>query len=391
MKRTILFLIVLILAVWVGIEISRDPGYLLMSYAKWTVEMPLWLGFVIIVVLFIIIYYILRTFKFFTSMSDRIQLWGLERRFRRSHSQTSQGLIELTEGHWAKAERFLIRSAEHSKTPLINYLSAARAAQEQGAYERRDNYLRLAHQATPEAEVAVGLTQAELQLRHGQLEQGLATLRHLQSIVPYHKHVLKLLQKLYVNLHDWKSLIELLPQCRKYKVLPSSQLLSLEKQANNELLLLARKQSDSEKLRKTWGKIPRNLQMDTDIVNTYVWAMIEKGEHNDAEAILRETLRKQWNDNLVELYGLAQSDHPEKQLSVAEGWYRSHKDNPVLLLTLGRLAKRNALWGKARSYLEASIETAARPESYYELGQIYEQLGEHNKALVCYKKGVVNV
>ena len=40
-------------------------------------------------------------------------------------------------------------------------MAAARAAQELGAYDRRDEYLRLAHDTTPDAEVAIGIVQAE--------------------------------------------------------------------------------------------------------------------------------------------------------------------------------------------------------------------------------------
>ena len=71
----------------------------------------------------------------------------------------------------------------------------------------------------PSADVAVGLTQAELQLAHQQYEQALATLMHVRSLSPKHNYVLKLLKKLYENLGEWKKLEEILPDLRRRKVI----------------------------------------------------------------------------------------------------------------------------------------------------------------------------
>lgn len=60
----------------------------------------------------------------------------------------------------------------------------------------------------------------------------------------------------------------------------------------------------------------------------------------------------------------------------------------MLLLALGRLSLRNRLWGKARSYLEASIGASPRSAAYGELGRLLEQLGEQEAAREHYRKGL---
>ena len=89
---------------------------------------------------------------------------------------------------------------------------------DRGEHERRDAYIRLAHENMPSADVAVSLTQAELQLADHQLEQALATLRHLRSVAPKHTYVLRLLRRLYEQLGDWEHLRELIPELRRRKV-----------------------------------------------------------------------------------------------------------------------------------------------------------------------------
>jgi HemY protein len=83
-----------------------------------------------------------------------------------------------------------------------------------------------------------------------------------------------------------------------------------------------------------------------------------------------------------------ESSSSAKQLTSAESWLKKHSTNPVLLFTLGRLCLRNKLWGKARSYLEASISIDPSAYAYRELGALLETMGEPDKALTCFKAGL---
>ncbi len=210
MRKIIGLFIVLLLAICLGLKIAADPGYALFAYRDWTVEMPLWFTVLAAIVLFSVFYFFFRAIGTMASLSTRFRHWSGRWHMKMAHSRTTQGLIELTEGNWQTAEKLLVKAVPGSDSPLINYLAAARAAQGQGAHDRRDKYLRKAQKSTPDARTAVELTQAQLQISHGQLEQALATLRHLQIIAPHHPYVLKLLYRLYVQLGDWASLRNML-------------------------------------------------------------------------------------------------------------------------------------------------------------------------------------
>ena len=67
--------------------------------------------------------------------------------------------------------------------------------------------IRLAHDAMPSADVAVSLTQAELQMSGGQWEQSLATLLQLKSSSPRHPQVLAMLAEVFEELADWQALL----------------------------------------------------------------------------------------------------------------------------------------------------------------------------------------
>lgn len=42
MYRFFIFLLVLALSVWVGVKITADPGYMLITWHQLALEMPLW-------------------------------------------------------------------------------------------------------------------------------------------------------------------------------------------------------------------------------------------------------------------------------------------------------------------------------------------------------------
>ena len=92
----------------------------------------------------------------------RLKNWLHIRREHQSYSKTQQGLALLIEGRYKKAEKYLIAGVNQSIDPLINYLSAARAAQAQAAFDRRDHYIQKAYEVAPKARLAIGITQAEL-------------------------------------------------------------------------------------------------------------------------------------------------------------------------------------------------------------------------------------
>ncbi len=72
-----------------------------------------------------------------------------------------------------------------------------------------------ASKADPSADIAVGLTQAQLQLDAKQLEQALATPQSLHHQQPKHPHVLLLLAKTHAAVGDWNSAGDLLPLIKR--------------------------------------------------------------------------------------------------------------------------------------------------------------------------------
>ncbi len=387
MKYLLLGLITLGIAVAITVlVVQTDPGYVMLNYGGWSMETSFNIFALLSVLGFITLYFTVRLILGAWHLPSRMSFWGHSRRAGRARKLTNQGLIALAEANWVRAEKLLSQSAAHSDTPLINYLGAAQAAQKLGFDLRRDDYLTQAYHSMPDAELAVGLTQAEVQISHRQTEQALATLQHLQSIAPKHAQVLYLLKKLYEKLESWDELYGLLGELRKNHVLNEKVMTKLEYQVHYNRLHGSR---TLEQLENNWQTVPKLLRQSPQLLHEYATCLKRLGEEERADLVSNEFLKKQFDPAVMRLFGQLSGSEPNRQLLTAEQWLQEHGQNPELLLALGRIALRSQLWGKARSHLEASLGIKPMAETCCELGNLLQQLGEKEKAADYFRQGLV--
>jgi HemY protein len=69
-------------------------------------------------------------------------------------------------------------------------------------------------------------------------------------------------------------------------------------------------------------------------------------------------------------------DEPLTLLQHLERWLNERPQDPILLFTCARCCIRNELYGKARTYLEASLGIRPRLETYQMLAQLLELSGD---------------
>jgi HemY protein len=381
MKFGLIVIVALVLSAFAAHTLLQDPGYVVISFHGYLVEMsvPVLIG--VVLALIAAIWLVVKLLKAPRKLGEAAARY----RSGRAGQRLTRGMIEVAEGNFAKGERLLARTAHKSDAPLLNYLQAARAAHLLGQDERRDNWLRHAYEQTPEAANAVLLTQAELQLDQKQYEQALATLRKLSENAPNHGRALALIGSLYYRLEDWGQLADLIPRLRKYGRMDSTVLDSWSEKVHCENLIAA---ADGNTIDIVWQAIPRGERKRPTVRETWYLSLLRTGMDDKAEKEIAQDLKRQWNSNLSSLYGLAESSDNARQLKRAEGWLRQHGDDTNLLLAAARLCLRAELWGKARSYLETVISLRPTPEAYQEYGRLLNQMGDSESAADAYRDGL---
>ena len=384
MKWLFVGLIGLVASVALALFALPDPGYVLIGLGSYSLETTL----LVLVVALALLYVLLRALAGLWHTPARLRRWSYRRRTRRLRKLFDGAVVEMIEGRPERAERRLARLAYGSDTPLDVYLSAARVANRIGAQDRRDYYLKLAVERHPGAEVAVLLTQAKLQLAQSQLDQAQTTLTRLRALAPRSAPVLRLLLRLHLQQRNWQQLRNLLPDLQHSKVLNSDQWQRLAIQVYREGIVEQGASQDLDAVTREWKQLPSRLQKDQALQAVYVQQLLRLGAHEQAQQLLRDQLDHAWNPELVYAFGDISAEDSASQLSIAEGWLGQHAHDPVLLLTLGKISVRNALWGKARSYLETSIAHQPTAEAYRLLGSLLERLEEPEKAAECYRRGI---
>lgn len=388
----VLLILALPLALGLAALIEEDSGYVLIAYHSAMVEMSIWVALILEVLLLLSLFLIFWLLFHIFSPGGHLLGWFSSRGDKKIQRQTYAGLLAYAEGDWSAARKALVKSAPKATFPHLNYLLAARACQALGDNQTSEEYLRKASDADDSGSVAISLTQAELQLAAGHLEQCLVTLNRLRQARPKHTQVLRLLVEVYRGLKDWQSVIALLPELKKSRIYAEAQMIALEKEAYGQRLreqLAGAHKTSMDVLSAAWHKFPKAVRTDPEIICSYVASLVEVDAQSEAEKVLRQALKQSWDNRLVEWYGQVRGEHPERQLLLAESWLQSRPNNDVLLLCLGRLALLNQLWGKAREYYQMSITLHKTAEACAELGRLLAYLGEHEKSTELFQQGLL--
>lgn len=388
MKLLAFILALLFVSVALTLLAIENPGYVLIVREPWSLEMPLTLFLLLLAVGVALLYFLWHLVLRLFQMPRDVAQWRERRRVQGAHQGLLQGLLKLAEANWEQAEKHLLGDLRHSESPAVNYLAAAYAARGRGDEEKRDEYLALADRAAPQHRLAIGMTQARLHVSSGEYEQALATIGQLRTLEPGHPPALRLLAAVFRELRDWTGLAELIPELRKRQAMSSEEIAQLELLAHRELLTLSLPSGSLQVLDKAWQTVPKNLRSHPMLIELYARHLMKQGEMDKAAVLLGDAVEHAWDDHLSYLFGLARTSKPEGQLQRAEAWLPAQADNPMLLLTLGRLAAAAQHHAKAQEYLQRAIALRELPEACEELGELLERAGEVDKARDYYRRGL---
>jgi HemY protein len=358
-----------------------ERGYVLISFLGYNIEMSVPVLVMALALLYAGVRLLLRIWHAPRQLGEAITA----QRTRRAGSRLMRGLIHMTEGDFKRGERLLTDGLEGNEAKAVNYWMAARAAQAQGSSERRDEWLALAMEADPEAEIAVWLSQAEMQLEAGERRAAIATLLRVESKKPGHAGCQALLAEAYLAAGDLDALARLLPRLARSK-LPLQRLAPLLGRG----LEAMRRVPDFGKaeLAAIWAPLPMGLRRRPPLIRARALLLDARGGGEEAVKSLASALKRNWDRDLVLAYGEVKGADPLKQLGRAETWLRQHSEDAALLLTAARLCMANELWGKARSYLESSLAIEPEPATYALYGELLDRLGESDGAAKAYQDGL---
>lgn len=394
--RKLLFLLVLALlvgatAVWL---LQFGSGYILFSFAEFTIEMSAWTGLLIYLAATVLLLWLLLSWRWIAGAGG-FRLWWSTRRSARKINQTAEGLLLFASDDWQQSAKLLSESADKSVMPVVNLLFAARAAADNEQFEQARTILQRLQATYPESRFIADKALAELHLLEDQPLEALQILHTIYTKNPRDKALLRLLTDAYYLADDWVSLQKLLRDLKHYKAISEQDLDSLERDVYCNLLdsfVLDSARPIAEqraKLEDIWYLTPKKRHKDPQVIASYAASLGRAQSPDKQQALLVKALNRQWHPELVKQFGELESPSPEKQLLVAEKWFVQHREDADLLLALGQICQRLQFWGKAKDYLTAAVRLRPSIQGSICLAAVLEKMGDSKASAEAYRQGLI--
>ncbi|KAE9634721.1 heme biosynthesis HemY N-terminal domain-containing protein [Aeromonas veronii] len=382
MIRIIILVAVMVAGLIFGPQASGNKGYVLIALGNYTIESSV-TSAVILAVLFygalLIVEWLLgRIF----GLRRKTLGWYGSRRRRKANQQTVAATLAMAEGHYSQAEKLMIKGASNSDTPLLNYLSAAKAAQARGDDARRDQYLQKAQEENPKAELALTLTQTQLQIEQGQYDTALAMLESVYALNPRHPMVLDQLRQVHLARQDWSALCDLIPSLHKVGKLTPKQEEDLLQQAWSGRLQQAA--GSLETLKAVWQDLPRKLRLEPELLACYGDLLRQLGADGEAATLWQEALRKQPMPQLLARLPKLKLDSYQPLLALLQ----KQQGQPEVDTALAQLYLLAGQLDDAQKLLEQEVERAPSAAAYHALGQLMDKRRLTNKANEYYRQAL---
>jgi HemY protein len=364
---------------------AKNPGYVLFVYPPYRIELSLTLFVFGLLVLLALGYVSARLLIGLLQLPSHVRSYREQRALGKSRTAMLDALTAFFEGRYAAAEKAAVRAMESGDRSGILPIIAARSAHELREFEKRDRYLASTAGKSVGEDTMRLIAQSEFMLDQKQPLSALDALNELSSTL-HHKHVgaLQLELRAQQQARNWDGVLAAVAQLEKRSAIASQAALQAKQQAWLEKLNMP--QHDLKALTSLWKSIPDAIKKESKITAVATPCFVRFNDCKSAQQILTDSLNTHWDSDLVTLYGdCKESNLLSVQISQAEKWLPKYPDDAGLLLALGKLCLNQNLWGKAQSYLDASISLQPSKAAYTALAQLAEKLNKPDDANKYYQ------
>jgi HemY protein len=384
MRLAIWSIVLAALAVGIALFASHSTGYVVIVAAGKRIELSVNMLVLLVVGGYFAFYFLTRMAATLVAIPARVRAYREERERTRLRQSLSDALLAFFQGRYASAEKSAAAALAGDETKGVAAIIAARSAHELGRFSEREQFLDQAKGAAPEVDQARLTTLADLLVSQGRHEEALAVLKDLSARDSRNLRLLRLKLQAEQALRNWDEVLATAASLLKLGGIGPAETTAVRRAAH--LGNLNRKAQDAGALAAYWKQLPAEMRLEPAVAATAARYHLALGGTAEAQAIIEQALERDWNPGLVALYGESAGSDALPQIERAEKWLRQHARDPALLLALGKLCMRQALWGKAQSYIEASLALEPTHDGHMTLAALMEQIGKPQEAVAHFRK-----
>ena len=389
-----LFWVIALFAAAVAVAMAGrlNEGYVLIVLPPWRAEISLNFLIVALAVLFVAFYALLRTLALTLGMPKRVLAYRVRRQREKSGLVFQDAVRLLFEGRFGQALKRAGEAYDAGRAPALAALIAARAAQRLGDPERQQTWLARAKEQDVRNEAAALMLEAEMLNESRRFQEALLALDKLQGKLGRHIAAMRLELRARQGIGDWNGVLKLLRHLDKRNALPQEMVRALANKAH--LANLARLEDDVQVV----ANYLRDLSSDErtpEVVLAGTRRLAMLGATLQAQRLIEGLLDQAdedflWQGELLTLYGSLQGGDEMSRIAQAERWLQQRPEDAGLLLALGRMCVRQRLWGKAQSYLEASLSVEDSQAGHLELARLDDRLERVDEANRHYRAAIAS-
>ncbi len=356
----------------------QDDGYVLITLPPWRIEISLLFAILVLVGGFLAGYFLVRVASNTLNLPAHVRAFRLRQRETRARLALVDAMQALLEGRYARVDKLSGEAWENGASPALASLIGARAAQRRRDFKRRDEWLERARAAEPEWRNARLAVTAELLAEEHRFDEAKNLIVELHAGGLRHLSSQQLLLRCEQALGNWEEVVRLAQQLAKRGALTPDALQSMASGAH--IAQLERLSQDSSRLGQFWRKLPREQRVHARTATAAARAFMQSGDCGAAHRLIEDALGSAWEPELVRLYGECKAPDSLLRIEHGERWLLSHTRDAMLLSVLGRLCMERELWGKAQSYLEASLAIEVTRATHIALGRLFDATNRIDEA-----------
>lgn len=376
--RLLVWFVLLLAAGTLAHFMVRHPGYVMVTWGQWMLEVTLWAALGSVVVLVLLAWLLLWALKV-SNPFRWVRRYRTHRDQKVARIETAHAVTAWLQGQDEEAEAALLRVAKAGGSERLPNLLSLVAAQGTSHWQEKADQWR---QQDPDLGWVADALHAERLAEAGNHAAFLAWLEEHPRL-----SAMRGLRQRY-----WQALLEeeqcepLLKALKGSEAVNPDDRVQWQTRASVQLLRSEGDVSIVERMKQ----VPKALKTDPVIMAEEVKGLLRQGDSDLAFKRLKKALDKHPHDLLVELLATLPFE-TQRALSLAEQLEkRAEQPSASLLWTLGQLCEREALWGKAEDYLTAAWQQAPTKRIGLALAEHFERRDQAQKAYPIYKTLVSN-
>lgn len=378
MRGLFWFLGIAFLAVAASLALHYNEGFVLLVVPPWSIRLTLNLLVLLLLVAFVMGYFLVRAFSLTLGLPKRARAYRAQRQREQVAKVLEEAVRLLFEGRFGHALRRAEAAYEAGHAPGTAALIAARAAQRMRETNKVQLWLDRARAYSRESEAAALMVGAEMAVEMGDFPAALEDLQTLYQRHGRHIAALRLELRARQGLGDVPGVLKLVRHLEKRGGMQPDLVREIRLKIHKEAI--RQRGGESSGLMEYFDALPES-ERDLRLVRDLVLRLQGMGADEQALALIEASLKPEddssWSSELAALYGKLKGGASLKErIARAEVWLKSHPRDGGVLLCLGRLCEQQRLWGKARSYLEASVAVEESRAAHLELARLLDSLGD---------------